>query len=47
MFWSLRLDSELRKNHIMYLELGFPGSSVVKKLPAVQETQETWLGILG
>ena len=23
--------------------LGFPGGSVVKNLPAVQETQETWV----
>ena len=26
---------------------GFPGSSVVKKLPAMQGTQETWDGSLG
>ena len=46
-FWSPRLDSELRIKHIMYLDLGFPGSSMVKKLPAMQETQETWLRTLG
>ena len=31
----------------MYLDLDFPGSSMVKKLPAMQETQETWLQTLG
>ena len=27
--------------------MGFPGGSVVKNLPAVQETQETWIRSLG
>ena len=27
--------------------MGFPGSSVVKNLPAMQETQETWVWSLG
>ena len=27
--------------------LGFPGGSAVKNLPAVQETQETWVQSLG
>ena len=26
---------------------GFPGGSVVKNLPAMQETQETWVRFLG
>ena len=27
--------------------MGIPGGSVVKNLPAVQETQETWIRSLG
>ena len=27
--------------------MGFPGGSVVKNLPAVQETKETWVRSLG
>ena len=27
--------------------MGFPGGSVVKNLPAMQETQETWVQSLG
>ena len=27
--------------------MGFPSGSVVKNLPAMQETQETWVGTLG
>ena len=27
--------------------MGFPGGSVVKNLPAMQETQETWIWSLG
>ena len=27
--------------------MGFPGGSVVRNLPAVQETQETWVRSLG
>ena len=26
-----------------YVFMGFPGGSVVKNLPAMQETQETWV----
>ena len=29
------------------LHLGFPGGTVVKNLPAMQETQETWVQSLG
>ena len=29
------------------VDWGFPGSSVVKNLPAVQETEETWVQTLG
>ena len=29
------------------LKPGFPGGSVVKNLPAIQETQETWVRSLG
>ena len=33
----------------MYIRdsLGFPGGSVVKNMPAMQETQETWVLSLG
>ena len=32
---------------LLFTYLGFPGSSVVKKPPAVQEVQETWVQSLG
>ena len=31
----------------LYYTVGFPGSSVVKNLPAKQEMQETWIQYLG
>ena len=32
---------------ILYLSVAFPSSSAVKYLPAIQETQETWVPYLG
>ena len=29
------------------MNLGFPGGSAVKNLPAIQETQKTWVRSLG
>ena len=34
---------ELCPHPILLPATGFPGGSVVKNLPAVQETQETWV----
>ena len=31
----------------VYVLMGFPGGSVVKNPPAMQETQETWVQSLG
>ena len=36
-----------REDMLLFTYLGFPGSSVVKKPPAVQDVQETWLQSLG
>ena len=32
---------------LLPFNLGFPGGSAVKNLPAMQEMQETWIGSLG
>ena len=36
-----------RKNLVFLLEENFPGTSAVKNLPAMQETEEMWVQCLG
>ena len=55
MLFRSELDQDLepwyqQRSHVpicLFEESSFPGSSVVRNLPAVQETQETWVRSLG